>query len=104
MRRIFSRTDLQALSSILAVVLFLASVPIGAGVIVVTGPSHPEFTVDICHPLQVFDRAPGTPLARPAAAVPETVLCDLGSITADAAPRSIELRIAPDTPPTKLPA
>jgi len=104
MRRIFPNRDLRFLSAALAVVLFMASAPLTAGVIVVSGPSHPELTVDICHPVQALDLVPGILLARPAAAILESVLCNLGSITADAAPRSIELWIAPDTPPPKLPA
>ena len=104
MRRIFSNRDLRLLSAVLAVVLLLASVPISAGVIVLAGPTHPELTVDICHPVQAFDLVRGVLLARPAAAVPESALCDVGSIAADAAPRSIELLIAPDSPPPKLPA
>ncbi len=101
MRQLFSKSDLRALSSILAVVLFLAGAPMTAGIVVVGGPLHPELTVDICHPIQALDLVPGTLLARPAAMRLGAVLRDLGSITADAAAQFPELRIAPDTPPPK---
>lgn len=104
MRQLFSKSDLRALSSILAVILFLASAPLGVGIVVVAGPSHPELTVDICHPIQALDLVPALLLARPAAPVLESILRDCGSMTADTAPQLVELRIAPDTPPPKLPA
>ncbi len=104
MRRIFSHSDLRILSAALAVSLLIASAPLTAGVIVVAGPSHPELTVDVCHPMQAFDLAPSILLARPAAAMIESALCDLGVASDDAAAPLIELRFAPDTPPPKLSA
>lgn len=103
MRHLFSKSDLRTLSSILAVVLFLAGAPLSAGVVVVGGPNHPELTADICHPIQSIALVPGTLLARPAVTVLESWLRDLGSMIADTAAQSVELRIAPDTPPPKLP-
>jgi hypothetical protein len=53
--------------------------------------------------MQTADLVSNTLLARPAAAAPESILCDLGSVTANVAVQLIEYRVAPDTPPPKLP-
>ena len=71
--------DLRDLSLIVAIVMLLASVPSTAGFVVVSGPSHPELTINICQPLQMCDRVSYTLLARPATVLPEFVLRDLGS-------------------------
>ena len=57
MRGLFSKADLRALSLILAIVLFLGGAPSTAGFVIVSGPSHPELTVNICQPLQLFDQS-----------------------------------------------
>ncbi|MFZ0679597.1 hypothetical protein, partial [Candidatus Binatus sp.] len=75
----FSKTDLRDLSLVLAIVMLFGSVPATAGLVVVSGPSHPEWTINICHPLQMFDRVSNTLLARPATVLPEFALWDLGS-------------------------
>jgi len=103
MRQLFSQGDLRALSSILAVALFLANAPMSVGVVIIGGPSHPEFTVDICHPIQPLELEPGILLARPAPPVLESMLCDLGSLPAARSVRLVELHVAPDTPPPQLP-
>ena len=79
MRQLFSKADLRHLSLLVAIVLLLASVPSTAGFVVLSGPSQPEFTVNICQPIQMFDRVSNTLLARPATVLPEFVLHDLGS-------------------------
>jgi hypothetical protein len=104
MRRIFSNRDLRVLSTVLAVVLFIASAPLTAGVIIVNGPSHPELSVDICHPVQSADIIPGVLLARPAPALLDSLLLDFGSSADNPAAPPIDLRIAPDTPPPKFSA
>jgi len=104
MRQLFSKADLRALSSILAVVILLGSAPLTAGIVIRSGPSQPEITANICHPLQTFDSVTNTLLARTAAATPESVLRDLGTITANVAVQLIEYRVAPDTPPPKFAA
>jgi len=101
MRQPFSKTGLQALSSVLAVVILLGSVPLTAGVVIVSGPIHPELTVNICHPIQSFDRVSSTTVARPAAAVPESVLFDLGWVSGNGTAPLTERSVAPDTPPPK---
>ena len=83
--------------------MLLASVPSTAGFVVVSGPSHPELTINICQPLQMFDRVSNTLLARPATVLPEFVLRDLGSTAVKKAVRLVDLKVAPDTPPPKRP-
>ena len=66
----------------LAIVLLLGSVPSTAGLVIVSGPSHPELTINICQPLQTFDLVSSVLLARPAALLPEFILRDVGSAVA----------------------
>ncbi len=101
MRQLFSKADLRDLSLIVAVVMLLASVPPNPGFVVVSGPSRPELTVNICQPLQTFDRVSNILLARPATVSPEFVLCALGSTGVKKAVRVADLKVAPDTPPPK---
>jgi hypothetical protein len=99
MRQLFSKADLRSLSSVLALVILLGSSPLTAGVVLRTGPSHPEITANICQPLQSVIAVSGTVLARPANAKPESVLRNLGLATAYVAMHLIEYRATPDTPP-----
>jgi hypothetical protein len=101
MRQLFSKSERRALSSVLAVLITLASLPLTAGVGIAFGPSQPEFTVNICQPIQMFDRVSNTQVARPAVVVREFVLCDLGSVTAAPTARIVECTATPDTPPPK---
>ncbi len=103
MKHLFSKTELRDLSLALAIVMLLGSIPSTAGLVVVSGPSHPEWTINICQPLQMFDRVSNTLLARPATVLPEFVLWDLGSTAEKQAVRLVDLKVAPDTPPPKLP-
>ncbi len=104
MKPLFSKSDLRVLSSILAVIILSATIPLSVGVIVVAGPAHPEITADICHPIQSFDRVSNTLLARPATTVPGFSLRDRAAIVVDAVARLLDHRQAPDTPPPKRPA
>ena len=101
MRQLFSKTDLRQLSLYMAIVLLLASVPSSAGFVVVSGPSQPELTVNLCQPIQMFDRVSNTLLARPATILPEFVLRDLGSSAVKESVRLVDCKVAPDTPPPK---
>jgi hypothetical protein len=103
MRQLFSKKDLHDLSLIFAIVMLVASIPSTAGLIVVSGPSHPELTANICQPLQMFDRVSNTLLARPATVLPEFVLRDLGLAVLKEAARPVDFESAPDTPPPKRP-
>ena len=101
MRGLFSKADLRALSLILAIVLSLGSAPSTAGFVIVSGPRHPELTINICQPLQTFDLVSSVLLARPAAILPEFILRDLGSAVAKSEFRLVDSKVAPDTPPPK---
>jgi hypothetical protein len=103
MARLFSKSDLRDLGFFLALVMLVASVPSTAGLVIVSGPSHSEWTINICQPLQMFDRVSNTLLARPATVLPEFVLRDLGSTAVKKAVRPVDFRLAPDTPPPKRP-
>ena len=99
MRRLFSKTDLQAFSSVLAFVLLLSTIPLTSGVVIVSGPSHPEFTINICQPIQILNHASNTILARPSVNVPHFVLFFEGSLKATPAVGVVERNAAPETPP-----
>ena len=103
MRRLFSKTDLRDLSVILAIVMLLVSIPSTAGLVIVSGSSQPEWTINICQPVQTFDRVSNILLARPATVLPEFVLRDLGSTAVKKAVRLVDLKVGPDTPPPKRP-
>jgi hypothetical protein len=101
MRQLFSKADLRHLSLAVAVVLLLASAPSSAGFVVVSGPSQPEFTINICQPIQMFDRVSNTLLARPATVLPEFVLHHLGLTATRETLQLVDCKVAPDTPPPK---
>jgi hypothetical protein len=103
MRQLFSKAGLRYLSLIVAIVLLLAGVPTTAEFAIVSGPSQPELTVNICQPIQTFDRMSNTLFARPATVLPEFVLRDLDWTAVHEAVRLVDCRIAPDTPPPKTP-
>jgi hypothetical protein len=101
MRRLFSKTDLQALSSILAFVLLLSTIPLTSGVVIVPSPGHPEFTINICQPTQIFGHASNITLARPSVNVPQFVLFFRGPLKAMPVVGVLECSVAPETPPPK---
>lgn len=100
--QLFSKAEVRTLSSILAVVLLLSTVPLIGGMVIVTGPDHPEITLDVCQPAQALDRVSNTLLARPAVSVPQFVLFFLDSLAATPSPRVAERNEAPETPPPKF--
>ena len=104
MRQLFSKADVRDLSLIVAVVMLLASIPANPGLVVVSGPSRPELTVNICQPIQMLDRVSNTLLARPATVLPEFILRALGSTAVKETVRVVDCKVAPDTPPPKRPA
>lgn len=102
MRQLFSKDDVHAISWVLAVVLLVSSLPLSSGIVIISGPSQPEFTINICQPLQVLSNAPVIPLARNTAIfinfVPPR---DWGPVAATSSALS-NLRVPPDTPPPKF--
>jgi hypothetical protein len=100
MKRLFSKANLQAFSSVLAFVLLLGTIPLTTGVVIVSGASQPEFTVNICTPTQMLNYASNM-LARPSVSVPQFVLFFQGSLKAMPSAEVVTYNEAPDTPPPK---
>lgn len=101
MRRPFSQATQQALGSVLALVLLLTTVPLTSGVAVFSGPAQPEFTINICQPIQTFEGVSNSLLARPAMVAQEFVLFCWGLVKIEPTARIVECRAAPQTPPPK---
>jgi hypothetical protein len=101
MTRLFSKTDRRQLSLVLSLILVLAGLPSAVGLVIV-GSSQPEFTVNICQPLQAFNLTLNTLLVPPAPRVPEFLLLDFGPSPIAAPARSVDHRAAPDKPPPKI--
>src|ERR1039457_2860615 len=104
MRQLFSKADVRDLSLIVAVVMLLASIPANPGVVVVSGPSRPELTVNICQPIQMLDRESNTLLERPATVFPGFILRHRAPSGLKETVWLVERKAAPDTPPPKRPA
>ena len=103
MRQAFSKFELRTLSCMIAAVILLGGLSVGSGVAIVSGPHHPELTVNICQPLQSSFIATSVLLARPAPALgADLALINLGSIVVRALKRSSAAPARPDTPPPKL--
>jgi hypothetical protein len=101
LKQLFSESERRALSSILAVVLLLASVPLCSGIVIVAGPAQPEFTINICHPIQSFDQVANV-LARPAPTSPHFALAESGPYVDELSSAVVALTESPDPPPPKL--
>ena len=102
MRGFLSKTELRALSLILALSVLTGSIPLTASVIVVPGPTHPTFTINLCQPFQTACGVSGNPIARPAAGSPQLFLHGDGRVSIQAIKFSPDLVIAPASPPPKL--
>ncbi len=93
--------ELRRIAAMLAVALAFASLPSGAGLVIVSSPT-PTLTLDICHPLPGVDRTSVSVIAaRPAPAVLRVALIDEGSIVEFHPARSPSFIPAPDPPPPK---
>jgi hypothetical protein len=102
MKQLFSKAKLRSISSVLAVVLLLSSIPLTSGVIIVSSTSQPEITINICQPIQGFDRVSSiTSVARPAMNLPQFSLSCLGSVRVKGFAPVSERNVAPDSPPPK---
>ena len=99
--RLFSKSDLRALSAILAVVLLIAGAPSTAGLAFVAGPNHPQLTVDLCHPIQSFDHSVNVLFARPAPTTIEYVIGNFVTVAAELPVRIGSYISGPEPPPPK---
>ena len=52
------RTSMRQMAAAMALVMMMASLP-SIGVIVISDQSGPSISMDICHPLQSLESAPG---------------------------------------------
>jgi hypothetical protein len=95
-----SPVNASRISALLALLFALSSVPITAGVIIVSGPAAPTISVDICHPLQSATASSLPVMARPALdSSQELVLPEFSRLAPEPFKVAIDLRIKPDTPP-----
>lgn len=101
MTRSLSKTYLQAVSSILALVLLLSTIPFSSGVVIFSGQNGPEFTVNVCQPAQLFGHASNNLIARPSANVPRFILFLRGPLKAAPVTAVQEPHLPPETPPPK---
>jgi hypothetical protein len=101
MSRLFSKAYLRAVSSVVALVLLLGTIPLTSGVVIVSAPGHAEITTNICTPTQMLSYAPSSTLARPSVSVPRIVVFFGGSIKATPSVEVVKCNEPPDTPPPK---
>jgi hypothetical protein len=101
MKRLFSKANLQAFSSVLAFVLLLGTIPLINGVVLVSAPGHAEIAVNICAPTQMLIYASSSTLARPSVNLPRFVLFFHGSFGATPGVQVVKCNEPPDTPPPK---
>jgi hypothetical protein len=101
MKRWFSKGNVQVICSVIAVLLFLNTIPLSCGAVIVLSPTQPQFTVDICSPIQIFDQASKTLLARPATNLPQFNLFFTGPLATHSGTPVVECNMAPETPPPK---
>jgi hypothetical protein len=100
MKRLFSKANLQVFSSVLGFLLLLGTIPLTTGVVIVSAPVHPEFTVNICTPTQTLSYASNM-LAHPSVSVPQFILLFEGSLKATPSAEVVKYNDAPETPPPK---
>jgi hypothetical protein len=92
---------MREICALLALAILLTSLPAGAGVII-TPSRVTSITMDICHPLPGFDRAPESILlARPDRGVLEVTIVEFAQV-AEFVPAALDEFIAtPDRPPPR---
>jgi hypothetical protein len=96
------RTTMRQLVAAMAFIMVIASLP-AVGVIVAPDGSGPCISMDICHPLQSLDRAPGVvPIARPAQPNISANICSHEALVRFVPTAKTRFAEAPDPPPPKL--
>jgi hypothetical protein len=99
--QLLSKTHLQGVSSILALVLLLSTIPLSTCVVIVPGQGSPEFTINLCQPAQLFGQASNNIIAHPSANVPQFNLFLRGPINTTPLAPVLDYHVAPETPPPK---
>jgi hypothetical protein len=96
------RASMRQLAAAMAFVMMMASLP-SIGVIIVSDRSGPSISMDICHPLQSLDSAPGVvQIARPAQPGIGARVLSHESLVQFVPILKSKLAEAPDPPPPKL--
>ena len=96
------RIAMRQLAAAMAFVMMLASLP-AMGVIVVSDPSGPAISMDICHPLQSLGTATGAvTIARPAQPRMVAKIVPRESAVQFVSIAKTRFAEAPDPPPPKL--
>jgi len=96
------RISLRQLAAAMAFVMMMASLP-SIGVIIIADRSGPTISMDICHPLQSLDSAPGVvQIARPAQAGIGARVLSRESLAQFVPILKSKLAETPDPPPPKL--
>jgi|GEM_PF-502729 hypothetical protein len=96
-----TKTERRVLCAVLACMLLLGGLPLTVGIIPVQRSEGPSWTLNICHPLQSFVEASGTPVARPATALLRVAMAPQGYAPELVVHKFPNLAIAPDSPPPK---
>jgi len=99
--RWFSKSDVRIVSAILAISILLGNIPFSAGIVVISYPKQPTFTLNVCEPLQTGLTSSMTFIARPATTPPRLVLIEDGKVRTNPLNPFDDLSIAPESPPPK---
>lgn len=93
---------MRRIAAAMAFVMMMASLP-SIGVIIIADRSGPTISMDICHPLQALDNAPGiVQVARPAQPGIDARVLSHESLAQFEPILKSKLAEAPDPPPPKL--
>jgi hypothetical protein len=96
------RAFMRQLAAAMAFVMMMATLP-SLGVIIIADRSGPTISMDICHPLQALDSAPGiVQIARPAQPGIDARVLSHESLAQFEPILKSKLAEAPDPPPPKL--
>jgi hypothetical protein len=94
--------SMRRIAAAMAFVMMMASLP-SIGVIIIADRSGPTISMDICHPLQSLDNAPGVvQIARPAQPGIGARILSQESLAQFVPILKSKLAEAPDPPPPKL--
>jgi hypothetical protein len=89
--------ETRALTAILLIAILFGNIPIAVGFTIQA--TRPECTVNICQPLQPGESIPSSPLARPAATLPQLCLIERESTFPLAQNLLSDLYPVPESPP-----
>jgi len=85
----------------LAFGILIGSFSVIQGLCIVSGPDHPEISLDVCHPIQGINLVTIVSIARPASNSYEPSRFPADRVVAPASAKILDLSFAPDPPPPK---